>query len=208
MGEDHRVKELAELQDVAGRIENAMTSVIEGKDEVVRTVVTVLLAQGHLLVEDVPGVGKTMLAKALGRSIDCTVQRVQFTPDLLPSDVTGVSVFNQDARTFEFRPGGVWEFEMHGPDGTIFPNWIQWQEIVPEELISYVQGARAGDPDQFAGRVTFAEVEGGTEIVLRSVLASRERRDYLIRNFNAAEGGRETLERLDGYVRELDAGIS
>nr|WP_324653678.1 AAA family ATPase [Georgenia sp. H159] len=84
-----------------------MAGVIEGKRDVVRTAVTVLLAQGHLLVEDVPGVGKTMLAKALGRSIDCTVQRIQFTPDLLPSDVTGVSVFNQDARTFEFRPGAV-----------------------------------------------------------------------------------------------------
>ena len=67
----------------------------------------VLLAEGHLLIEDVPGVGKTMLAKALARSIDCTVRRIQFTPDLLPSDVTGVSVFNQDTREFEFRPGGV-----------------------------------------------------------------------------------------------------
>lgn len=107
MGEDRGVNELDEVQDVAVRIENAMAGVIEGKNDVVRTVVTVLLAQGHLLVEDVPGVGKTMLAKALGRSIDCSVQRVQFTPDLLPSDVTGVSVFNQDARTFEFRPGAV-----------------------------------------------------------------------------------------------------
>ncbi len=101
------MNELAELQAVARRVEDAMTGVIEGKADVVRTVVTVLLAQGHLLVEDVPGVGKTMLAKALGRSIDCSVQRIQFTPDLLPSDVTGVSVFNQDARTFEFRPGAV-----------------------------------------------------------------------------------------------------
>ena len=67
----------------------------------------VLLAEGHLLIEDVPGVGKTMLAKALARSIDCTVRRIQFTPDLLPSDVTGVSVFNQDTREFEFRPGGI-----------------------------------------------------------------------------------------------------
>ena len=67
----------------------------------------VLLAEGHLLIEDVPGVGKTMLSKALARSIDCTVRRIQFTPDLLPSDVTGVSVFNQDTREFEFRPGGV-----------------------------------------------------------------------------------------------------
>ena len=66
-----------------------------------------LLAEGHLLIEDVPGVGKTMLSKALARSIDCTVRRIQFTPDLLPSDVTGVSVFNQNTREFEFRPGGV-----------------------------------------------------------------------------------------------------
>ena len=68
---------------------------------------TVLLAEGHLLIEDVPGVGKTMLAKALARSIDCSVKRIQFTPDLLPSDVTGVSVFNQDTRDFEFKPGAV-----------------------------------------------------------------------------------------------------
>ena len=66
-----------------------------------------LLAEGHLLIEDVPGVGKTMLAKALARSIDCSVRRIQFTPDLLPSDVTGVSVYNQETREFEFRPGGV-----------------------------------------------------------------------------------------------------
>jgi len=67
----------------------------------------VLLAEGHLLIEDVPGVGKTQLSKALARSIDCSVRRIQFTPDLLPSDVTGVSVYNQESRTFEFRPGGV-----------------------------------------------------------------------------------------------------
>ena len=84
-----------------------MNSVIEGKPDVVRTAITVLLAEGHLLIEDVPGVGKTMLAKTLARSIDCTVRRIQFTPDLLPSDITGVSVFNQDARDFEFRPGAI-----------------------------------------------------------------------------------------------------
>ncbi len=101
------MEDLRELQGVAQRIEDAMAGVVVGKRQAVRTVVTVLLAQGHLLIEDVPGVGKTLLAKALGRSIDCSVQRIQFTPDLLPSDVTGVSVFNQDARTFEFRPGAV-----------------------------------------------------------------------------------------------------
>ncbi len=66
-----------------------------------------LLAQGHLLLEDVPGVGKTLLAKTLARTIDCTVSRIQFTPDLLPSDVTGVSIYNQSSRLFEFRPGAV-----------------------------------------------------------------------------------------------------
>jgi MoxR-like ATPase len=82
-------------------------SVIEGKPDVVRTALTVLLAEGHLLVEDVPGVGKTMLAKAMARAIDCSVRRIQFTPDLLPSDVTGVSIYNAEERDFEFKPGAV-----------------------------------------------------------------------------------------------------
>ena len=81
--------------------------VIEGKSATVRLALSVLLAEGHLLIEDVPGVGKTKLAKALARSIDCTVRRIQFTPDLLPSDVTGVSVYNQETREFEFKPGAV-----------------------------------------------------------------------------------------------------
>jgi MoxR-like ATPase len=98
---------LAELRETCARIAAAMESVIEGKPGVVRTAITVLLAGGHLLIEDVPGVGKTMLAKSLARAIDCTVRRIQFTPDLLPSDITGVSVFNQDLRDFEFRPGAI-----------------------------------------------------------------------------------------------------
>ncbi|WP_109474359.1 AAA family ATPase [Ornithinimicrobium cavernae] len=99
--------DLATVQSVASEIHRAISTVIEGKDEVVRTAVTVLLAEGHLLVEDVPGVGKTMLAKALAKSIDCDVSRVQFTPDLLPSDITGVNVFNQNSHSFEFRKGAI-----------------------------------------------------------------------------------------------------
>jgi len=95
------------VRQVGDRLFAAMTRVIEGKPDVVRTTITVLFAGGHLLIEDVPGVGKTMLAKTLAKSIDATVRRIQFTPDLLPSDITGVSIFNQDARRFEFRPGAI-----------------------------------------------------------------------------------------------------
>jgi MoxR-like ATPase len=98
---------LDDLVRAAHRVATAVESVIEGKAEAVRLALTVLLAEGHVLIEDVPGVGKTMLAKALARSTDCSVRRIQFTPDLLPSDITGVSAYNQERREFEFKPGPV-----------------------------------------------------------------------------------------------------
>ncbi|MDQ1730030.1 MAG: MoxR-like ATPase [Pseudonocardiales bacterium] len=98
---------VADIAPAATRIVDNIEKAIAGKYDVVRLGVTVLLAEGHLLIEDVPGVGKTTFAKALARSIDCTVRRIQFTPDLLPSDVTGVSVFNSDTSDFEFKPGPV-----------------------------------------------------------------------------------------------------
>ncbi|MDQ2838153.1 MAG: MoxR family ATPase [Actinomycetota bacterium] len=91
----------------AQRIIANIEKVIAGKYEVIRLGVTVLLAEGHLLIEDVPGVGKTTFAKALAKSIDCSVRRLQFTPDLLPSDVTGVSIYNAESTDFEFKPGPV-----------------------------------------------------------------------------------------------------
>ncbi|GAA4580566.1 MoxR family ATPase [Micromonospora coerulea] len=96
-----------EFRAASEAIVTNIEQVIEGKTATVRLALAVLLAEGHLLIEDVPGVGKTKLAKALARSIDCTVRRIQFTPDLLPSDVTGVSVYNQETHDFEFRPGAV-----------------------------------------------------------------------------------------------------
>jgi MoxR-like ATPase len=96
-----------DLVPAARRIGKAIEAVIEGKRDAIQLTLAVLLAEGHLLIEDVPGVGKTMLAKALARAIDGTVRRVQFTPDLLPSDITGVSAYNQERRDFEFRPGPV-----------------------------------------------------------------------------------------------------
>lgn len=95
------------FRDTSARILTSINTVIDGKPDAARLALTVLLAEGHLLLEDVPGVGKTMLAKTLARTIDCSVNRIQFTPDLLPSDVTGVSIYNQSSRLFEFRPGAV-----------------------------------------------------------------------------------------------------
>jgi MoxR-like ATPase len=100
-------RRLDELIPVAHKIGAAINSVIVGKADTARLAMTVLLAEGHALIEDVPGVGKTLLAKAMARSIDCSVRRIQFTPDLLPSDITGVSAFNQELREFEFKPGPV-----------------------------------------------------------------------------------------------------
>jgi MoxR-like ATPase len=96
-----------DVQEVANRIIDNIENVIIGKKPVVRLTVIGLLSQGHMLIEDVPGVGKTVLAKSVAKSVGCVFQRIQFTPDMLPSDVTGVSVFNQKSREFEFRPGPI-----------------------------------------------------------------------------------------------------
>ena len=96
-----------EAAEAVARLQLAIERVIRGKTEAVRLAIVTLLAGGHLLVEDVPGVGKTTLAQALAQSVNCTFQRIQFTSDLLPSDVTGLSVFNERTGAFEFRPGPI-----------------------------------------------------------------------------------------------------
>ena len=88
-------------------IEANVEKVIQGKRGEIRLALSALVAEGHILIEDVPGVGKTMLAKAMARSIDCSFRRIQFTPDLLPTDISGVNVFNQERGDFEFRPGAI-----------------------------------------------------------------------------------------------------
>jgi MoxR-like ATPase len=95
------------VQESAERVVANVERVIVGKHVEVRMALVALLCEGHILIEDVPGVGKTMLAKALSKSIGCTFRRIQFTPDLLPSDVTGLSIFNQKNQEFEFRPGPI-----------------------------------------------------------------------------------------------------
>jgi MoxR-like ATPase len=98
---------MQEVQAIAQKINDNVEKVIVGKHPVVQLTTIALLCEGHVLIEDVPGTGKTMLAKSVSKSLGCKFRRIQFTPDMLPSDVTGVSVFNQKTREFEFRPGPV-----------------------------------------------------------------------------------------------------
>jgi MoxR-like ATPase len=98
---------MADIKEFAERVIENLEKVIVGKRQSIELIVIGLLCEGHMLIEDVPGVGKTMLARSLARSLDCVFNRIQFTPDMLPSDVTGVSIYNQQKNKFEFRPGPV-----------------------------------------------------------------------------------------------------
>ena len=100
-------KAIEDVKQFYGKLLNNLKGVIVGKDDVLDLVIITLLSQGHLLIDDVPGVGKTMLAKSLAKSLGCSFNRIQFTPDMLPSDVTGVSIFNQNSREFEFIPAPI-----------------------------------------------------------------------------------------------------
>ena len=105
---DKVVKEVSqEIKEAADRLTSNVSKVIVGKKETVGLVLVALLCEGHVLIEDVPGIGKTMLAKAVARSLGCCFKRIQCTPDLLPSDVTGIDYFNQKTSEFEFRPGPI-----------------------------------------------------------------------------------------------------
>ncbi len=99
--------EAAAAAAIAARVKENIARVIVGKDDVIDLVLVALIAEGHILIEDVPGIGKTTLAKAIARSLNCTFRRIQFTPDLVPSDITGINVYNQRDAAFEFRPGPV-----------------------------------------------------------------------------------------------------
>ena len=98
---------VATVQEIAERVNSSVGQVILGKSNEIRLTTLGLLCRGHILLEDIPGVGKTMLAKSLARAVGCTFNRIQFTPDMLPSDITGVSIYNPKTREFEFRPGPI-----------------------------------------------------------------------------------------------------
>jgi MoxR-like ATPase len=97
--------DISKVQELGNKLKDNLEKVIIGKEDSILLTIIAFLCQGHILIEDVPGVGKTMLARSLAKSLGCNFKRIQFTPDMLPSDVTGVSIYNQNTREFEFRPG-------------------------------------------------------------------------------------------------------
>src|SRR5699024_11126779 len=106
-GVDHRLQEIVGYHKKIEKVVENIGEVMIGKEDVATLSLVALLAQGHVLLEDVPGVGKTMLVRTLAKSLDCDFRRIQFTPDLLPSDVTGISIYNPKELEFEFRAGTI-----------------------------------------------------------------------------------------------------
>jgi MoxR-like ATPase len=100
-----QIDEIRQVQEATRAVRQNVSRVMIGKEEVIDLLMVAMLCEGHVLFEDVPGIGKTTLAKTLAKSLGCTFQRIQFTPDLLPSDITGITFFNQKKSEFEFRPG-------------------------------------------------------------------------------------------------------
>jgi len=190
----------AEFRAASEAIVTNIEQVIEGKTATVRLALAVLLAEGHLLIEDVPGVGKTKLAKAMAKSIDCSVRRIQFTPDLLPSDVTGVSVYNQENHDFEFKPGAVFanlvvgdEINRASPktqsallecmeehqvtvDGTTYELQTPFMVIATQNPIE-MEGTYPlpeAQRDRFTARIAMGYPDGGAEMAMLDVHAGRD----------------------------------
>ncbi len=115
----------------------------------------------------------------------------------------GPNGFTTTTRAFEFRPGGVWDFVMHAPDGTDYPNWIEWREIVPPERLVFLHGDRPDDPKAFVSTVTLVERGSATEVTMRAVFRTRAQRDEVVERYGAIEGGKQTLGRLALYVATL-----
>lgn len=115
----------------------------------------------------------------------------------------GPNGFTTTTRAFEFRPGGVWDFVMHGPDGTDYPNWIEWREIEPPERLVFLHGDRPDDPRAFTSTVTLVERGGATEVTMRAVFQTKAQRDEVVERYHAIEGGKQTLGRLALYVATL-----
>jgi len=148
--------------ELTSRIVENVERVIVGHRDAIEHILVTVFARGNLLLEDVPGVGKTMLARAVATSLECSFNRVQFTPDLLPSDVTGVSVFNEKTREFEFQPGPVFANVVLGDEINRAPPKTQAAllEVMAEQQVT-VDGATHAVPDPFTVIATQNDVEPG-----------------------------------------------
>ncbi|MFB6102065.1 MAG: AAA family ATPase [Haloplanus sp.] len=159
---DVRPLSVSAAATLTDRIIENVERVIVGQHDAIEHILVAMLARGHLLLEDVPGVGKTVLGRAVATSVDCSFKRVQFTPDLLPSDVTGVNVFNQKTREFEFRPGPVFANVVLGDEINRAPPKTQAAllEAMAEEQVT-VDGETRALPDPFTVIATQNDVEPG-----------------------------------------------
>ncbi len=153
---------VSEAADLVDRVTDNVSQVIVGNDAAIEHILVTVLGRGHLLLEDVPGVGKTMLARSLATSVDCEFKRVQFTPDLLPSDVTGINVYNQKRGEFEFRPGPVFANIVLGDEINRAPPKTQSAllEAMEEGQVT-VDGVTRTLPDPFTVIATQNDVEPG-----------------------------------------------
>jgi MoxR-like ATPase len=216
------------VAQAAARIVNNIATVIEGKPDVIRLGVATLLAQGHLLIEDVPGVGKTKLAKALARSIDCEVRRIQFTPDLLPSDITGASVYNRESGEFDFKPGPVFanlvvgdEINRASPraqaallecmeegqvsaDGVTYPLATPFMVVATQNPLE-MEGTYPlpeAQRDRFTARLSMGYPDAAAELVMLGEQTTSDPLDRLVPVSTAAEVDRLIIAIRDVHVAD------
>jgi MoxR-like ATPase len=190
---------VSEAADVSRSIIENVSRIIVGKNEAIEEVLVAVLAGGHLLLEDVPGVGKTMLARSVARSIDCEFSRIQFTPDLLPTDVTGVTVYNQQTSTFEFQPGPVFGNVVLGDEINRAPPKTQSAllEAMEESQVT-VDGETHPMPDPFIVIATQNAVERDRTYELPAAQIDRFMKQ-LHMGYPESEDEAEVLKRAAGH---------
>jgi MoxR-like ATPase len=198
---------VSEVAALADDVLDNIGQVIVGQRDVAEHILSTVFARGHLLLEDVPGVGKTMLARAVARSVDCSFKRVQFTPDLLPSDVTGVNVFNQQTREFEFQPGPVFANIVLGDEINRAPPKTQSAllEAMEEEQVT-VDGETHPVPQPFTVFATQNAIERDRTYELPVAQIDRFMKNLQL-GYPSAEEESEILERIVGFhpIEDLEA---